>query len=102
MKTISSLELPTKLTHALNERRLQEGMASLQGENAGGGAEEQAVKSLHALEKEAIINALNRFDGARGKTATVLGISVRTLQRKIKEYGYTNGGEKTASYTPVN
>ncbi len=42
--------------------------------------------SLRDLEHEAIRHALEKFDGKRKESADALGISVRTLQRKIKEY----------------
>jgi DNA-binding NtrC family response regulator len=40
-----------------------------------------------SAEKQMIIDALNRTDQNRTKAAEVLGISRRTLQNKIKEYG---------------
>ncbi len=43
--------------------------------------------SLREVEKKAIQEALSRFGGNRRKTAEALGISLRTLQYKIKEYG---------------
>ncbi len=42
--------------------------------------------SLQELELEAIRRALESNDGKRKETANVLGISVRTLQRKIKDH----------------
>ena len=43
--------------------------------------------TLEELEREAIRSALKRTGGNRTDTSQMLGISVRTLQRKIKEYG---------------
>lgn len=43
--------------------------------------------TLDNLEREAIRQALNRFQGNRTHAAESLGISVRTLQRRIKEWG---------------
>jgi two-component system response regulator AtoC len=51
--------------------------------SAGGG-------TLEELEKQAILQALKRTGGNRTKAAGQLGISRRTLHRKIAEYG---GGE---------
>ena len=42
--------------------------------------------TLQQMEKEAITNTLAKLDGRRKDTADQLGISVRTLQRKIREY----------------
>jgi DNA-binding NtrC family response regulator len=41
----------------------------------------------HATEKQMIIDALNKTNQNRTKAAQLLGISRRTLQNKIKEYG---------------
>lgn len=43
--------------------------------------------SLEEKEKEMIIKALNKYNGRRKKAAKELGISERTLYRKIKEFG---------------
>jgi DNA-binding NtrC family response regulator len=43
--------------------------------------------SLAQMERTAIKSALERFSGNRRKAAESLGISERTLYRKIKEYG---------------
>jgi len=43
--------------------------------------------NLHALEKRAIRRALDHAGGNRTKAAELLGISRRTLQRKLKESG---------------
>ncbi len=44
------------------------------------------VKSLKEIEKEAILRTLEIFNGNRKMTAEKLGISLRALQYKIKEY----------------
>ncbi len=43
--------------------------------------------TLEELEREAIRSTLQRTSGNRTEASQLLGISVRTLQRKIKEYG---------------
>lgn len=48
--------------------------------------EEEVSLSLEENEKEMIIRALNKYSGKRKSAADELGISVRTLYRKIKEY----------------
>ncbi|MBT8342869.1 MAG: sigma-54-dependent Fis family transcriptional regulator [Desulfatitalea sp.] len=44
-------------------------------------------RSLEAVKKEMILKTLDDMDGNRTQTAKVLGISRRTLQLKLKEYG---------------
>lgn len=51
--------------------------------------EDAAIEPLPTLrdrEREAIEQALNRVGGNRRKAAAILGISARTLYRKLKEY----------------
>jgi DNA-binding NtrC family response regulator len=47
----------------------------------------QPGMTMAEIEKEAIRRTLEQTGGRRGRTAEILGISVRTLHRKIKEYG---------------
>jgi len=49
--------------------------------------EPQSVQSLAGLERAAIMEALRLSEGNRRKASERLGISERTLYRKIKEYG---------------
>jgi DNA-binding NtrC family response regulator len=44
-------------------------------------------RSMAEIEKEAILRTLEFTDGHRARAASILGIGLRTLQRKIKEYG---------------
>jgi two-component system response regulator FlrC len=44
------------------------------------------------IERQAIEDALRANDGSRTKAARQLGISLRTLQYRLKEYGYTQSG----------
>jgi len=48
---------------------------------------EEESLSLEEREKELIIKALEKYRGRRKQAAMELGISERTLYRKIKEYG---------------
>lgn len=48
---------------------------------------EEESLSIQEKEKDLIIKALHKHNGRRKKAATELGISERTLYRKIKEYG---------------
>lgn len=47
--------------------------------------------TLEDLEREAIRQALSRYQGNRTHAAESLGISVRTLQRRLKEWGMEDG-----------
>ena len=47
---------------------------------------EEPVTPLEELQKQAVRAALTRFAGHRRRTAKALGISVRTLQNKIKRW----------------
>jgi DNA-binding NtrC family response regulator len=44
--------------------------------------------SLHDMERKLIEATLERFQGHRARTAEALGIGLRTLSGKLKEYGY--------------
>lgn len=44
--------------------------------------------SLQAMERQLIEATLERFQGHRQKSAEALGIGVRTLTNKLREYGY--------------
>lgn len=48
---------------------------------------EGSLTSLEEAEKETIAEALRQNDGDKKRTAEQLGISARTLYRKIREYG---------------
>ena len=107
LKPISPAELSVKVDRALRERQLHEELASLRATKSSSSFVDgmtngkQEVKTLQKIEREAIVEALDGFGGARGKTAKALGISVRTLQRKIKEYGYINVGDRANSSFPT-
>jgi len=45
------------------------------------------VQRLEDIERQAIIAALEKFEGNRTRTAEALGMGRRTLQNKLKEYG---------------
>jgi DNA-binding NtrC family response regulator len=47
-------------------------------------------ETLRDIEKKAICETLERMEGNRRRTAEILGISLRALQYKIKEYGLKN------------
>ena len=56
-------------------------------EPAGFEVAERGPKPLKDVEREAIEQALDQVDGNRRRAAQALGIGVRTLYRKLDEYG---------------
>ncbi len=56
------------------------------------GKPEFQVRPMREIEKQAIIAALDKFDGNRTKAADALGIGRRTLQNKLKSYGMADYG----------
>ncbi len=52
--------------------------------------------SLHDMERKLIESTLDHFEGHRAKTAEALGIGLRTLSGKLKEYGYAPRARKLA------
>ncbi|MBL9080741.1 MAG: sigma-54-dependent Fis family transcriptional regulator [Planctomycetales bacterium] len=51
--------------------------------------------SLQEMERRMIEATLRRHDGHRARTAEALGIGLRTLTAKIKEYGYVDGPRRS-------
>jgi two-component system response regulator FlrC len=58
------------------------------------------AKGLRAMEKEAILETLKQTGGNRTQTAKILGISVRTLRNKLKEYDH-GSGEKFSDWESI-
>jgi DNA-binding NtrC family response regulator len=50
--------------------------------------------TMEEIERRAILEALERTGGNRTQAAEMLGIGLRTLQRKLKEYRLASGGEE--------
>ena len=55
-------------------------------ESSGGGETPRQSLSLDNLERQTIFEALQRTHGHHGQAANLLGISIRTLSRKLKTY----------------
>jgi DNA-binding NtrC family response regulator len=55
---------------------------------------EDGFKKLAEVEKSVILVRLRIFNGHRARTAVSLGIGIRTLQNKLKEYGVPNARRK--------
>jgi DNA-binding NtrC family response regulator len=45
--------------------------------------------NMDTIERQAIVQALDKTGGNRSKAAQLLGIGLRTLQKKLKDYGMT-------------
>jgi two-component system response regulator AtoC len=61
-----------------------------------------APESMHEAERVMIETALRKFEGNRTKAAGQLGISRRTLQRKLKEYGHPEAEGAASPETPIS
>lgn len=57
-------------------------------------AEESGTGRMKDMERDLIINTLRETGGNRTRTAQLLGISVRTIRNKIKEYNISDGDIK--------
>jgi len=73
---------------ALQSGKIEEA-APPEGENKRGGPWEVG-RPIREIEKEYILRTLEEMKGNRTRTAEVLGISVRGLRDKLKEYGYSS------------
>jgi DNA-binding NtrC family response regulator len=69
---------------------LPEPYRQLPMDEAAGGAgagEAEVARTMEQIEREAILRTLRETEGNRTRAAEILGIGLRTLQRKLKEYG---------------
>ncbi|MBF0248110.1 MAG: sigma-54-dependent Fis family transcriptional regulator [Alphaproteobacteria bacterium] len=62
------------------------GAAQAYAAAAGGGVEGMVGKTVSEVERELIINTLSHCLGNRTHAANILGISIRTLRNKLKQY----------------
>ena len=51
--------------------------------------------TMEQIEREAILKTLEACDGSTARTAEVLGISVRTIQYRLHQYGRARGANNT-------
>jgi DNA-binding NtrC family response regulator len=80
-------DLPEELRSAAMEepRRVAEGPRE-GGRGGSGSMDSTAGLTMDEIERRAILAALERTGGNRTQAAEMLGIGLRTLQRKLKEY----------------
>jgi two-component system, NtrC family, response regulator HydG len=79
------------------------GLADIPAEIGGATSRSQALApleifeslTLSGIEEFMIRHHLKRFEGNRARVAEALGISERTLYRKLKEYGITSAGSSS-------
>ncbi len=71
---------------------LPDSRAAAQGRRGSG------KNDLKSIERTAIEDALIRSGGNRRRAAGILGISMRSLQYKIKDYGISGRQEETGPY----
>jgi two-component system response regulator AtoC len=79
---VFELHAQTRVQPSCHPHTLEERSGAGPSPAAGGGA-----ASLQELEARHIADLLERYAGSRKKTAQAMGISERTLYRKIKQYG---------------
>jgi DNA-binding NtrC family response regulator len=51
------------------------------------------ARTMDEIEKDAILHTLQKTGGNRTRAAEILGIGLRTLQRKLREYGEVGGND---------
>jgi len=61
------------------------------GTGSSGDRDSGAVPTIAELERKGIIAALDRFEGNRTYAAKALGISLRSLRNKLRDYNLSEG-----------
>jgi DNA-binding NtrC family response regulator len=84
---LTTKDLPVEMAKALPPKR----------ENEQNYPEQLPFLNLNKLEKEAILKALDETGGNKTKAARLLGIGLRTLHRKLNEYGFKSDDERSLS-----
>ena len=74
-----------------SEMRVAGGSRALPGDDADACLRVRIGSSIAQVERQLIMATLDRYDGSRERTAEVLGISLKTLYNRMREYG--QGGE---------
>jgi DNA-binding NtrC family response regulator len=84
-EVITTRELPPEVVYNTAEPVVSVSFNSPKG-NGASSFQNTSPVALHEVEKQQIINALERTGWHRGKTAELLGISSSTLYRRLREY----------------
>ncbi|MCX6339176.1 MAG: sigma-54 dependent transcriptional regulator [Candidatus Aureabacteria bacterium] len=85
---IALSELPSKVRESVSRISEAPPLARTAGERAGGIPREvRSDRTLKAVERRMIEEALAKTNGSKVEAAKLLGVSRRTLHRKIKRYG---------------
>jgi two-component system response regulator HydG len=71
----------------ISQGELPDAIRGLEGEMGEAEIDLSPGRSLKEVERDMILRTLEDTGGNRTRTAEILGISRRTLQLKLKEYG---------------
>jgi DNA-binding NtrC family response regulator len=88
---IRVLDLPEELRRFERGEFVPDAGESVASGAQGGGA--TGTLTMDEIERNAILDALGRTGGNRTQAAEMLGIGLRTLQRKLKEYKFAGDAE---------
>jgi DNA-binding NtrC family response regulator len=95
-------ELRNALAHATiaaQEYEIHAGDLPIQSAGAASRPAMNGALALDGIERDAILEALGRTGGHHQKAANLLGISRRTLSRKLKTYRMQQEEEEVAAYS---
>jgi two-component system NtrC family response regulator len=56
--------------------------------------------TLFEIEREAILRTLDQVEGSTARAAEILGVSVRKIQYRLKEYKAGHAGRRKAAAEP--
>jgi DNA-binding NtrC family response regulator len=84
--TITTKELPPEVVYKTNEPSVSVSYNTPQNNSASASFQNASPTALRDVERQQIINALDKTGWHRGKTAELLGISPSTLYRRLREY----------------
>jgi transcriptional regulator of acetoin/glycerol metabolism len=83
---ITTRELPPEIVYNTEKTSVSVSYNTPQANSTGTFQNSSPTAALRDVEKQQIINALDKTGWHRGKTAELLGISPSTLYRRLREY----------------